>query len=66
MNISKSLSIILAKNGIKGKDLAVALGVGPGAVSAWKNGRTSISGYMLDKLCEYLKMTKSEFFREGE
>lgn len=52
--IAKNISMVMKLKGIQQKELAIALGVGPSAVSNWLGGTNSIDIDRLVKACEFL------------
>lgn len=55
--IAKNINMIMKLKGIQQKELAVALGVGPSAISNWLTGTNSIDIDRLVKACEYLEVS---------
>ena len=65
MNLSKSLRVAIAKEGIKHKDLAKRIGTSSQQVSNWlKSG--SIKQSSLTDICKVFNMPVSEFIALGE
>lgn len=65
MNLSKSMRLAIAENGIKHKDLAKHLGVSNRQISHWlKSG--SIKPVHLIAVADYFGMKVSEFVALGE
>ena len=65
MNLSKSLRLAIAKEGIKHKDLADKVGTSSQQVSNWlKSG--SIKQSSITKICKVFNMPVSEFIALGE
>lgn len=65
MNIGKSIKVALAKNGMRGKELAEKLGVTQSTVSLMTSRETA-SGSMLKQLADVFEMSVSEFVKLGE
>src|SRR5437867_2680644 len=63
MIFSGNLRKLMERDQVKQKDLAQALGVVQGAVSAWVNGRTPDFPNQ-QKLARYFKVTVAELFTE--
>lgn len=65
MNIGKSIKVALAKNGMRGKELAEKLGVTQSTVSLMTSRETA-TGSMLKHLADVFEMSVSEFVKLGE
>lgn len=65
MHIGKSIRVAMAKQGLRGKDVAKMLGVHQSSVSLML-ARPTASGAMLDQLAKSFGMKVSDFVKLGE
>jgi DNA-binding Xre family transcriptional regulator len=57
------LKILLAERGLKVKEVSNAIGISVNTLSHMSNHRsTNVSNDSLDKLCNYLEVTPTEFW----
>lgn len=65
MNAGKSINQLMLNNSINGKVLSVELGVSEVTMSTMRNSK-GITASKLVMICEFFKVTASEFFKLGE
>ena len=65
MNAGKSINQLMLNNSINGKALSVEIGVSEVTMSTMRNSK-GITASKLVKVCEFFKVTASEFFKLGE
>ena len=63
--IRLTLIKLMDEASVTGKELAESIGVTPQAVSAWKNGRSSVDLERIPKICETLGITIEELFKRS-
>lgn len=68
MNFLQNLDLLLARNGINKSELAKAINISPGTITAWYNGNyENISLSILLKITKYFNVTLEELVNgDGE
>lgn len=65
MNSGKSLRQLMSRDGVSRERMAEVLGCTETTVSALRHSKV-IAGSKLSEICEYFKISASEYFKLGE